>query len=1373
MKQINLNKLPPKEKKETKNEIQVLSQLRHPCIVSYRESFIERGILCIMMDYADSGDLEQFVKRQGGRYMSEDQILDFFVQICLALKHLHDKKILHRDIKGQNIFLHHKTLVKLGDFGISKVLSATCEMAKTCIGTPYYMSPELAANRPYNAKSDIWAVGCVLYEMVCLRHAFDANNMKGLMMRIQRESYRPIPSQYSNDLRNLIAVMLAKDPSKRPSVNQILRLPFIQQRISKYLDSQLQSEEFSHTILHGAMARAGAHIGPDLDDSFAIPNPQSALPALGVKLPPSNYGNSKTPQPISRIPSAGTRESSNANTPVSSRRPTSAGLRPPSISDRNSPSPVPGIPRQNSNFNPHQAPSSSPSVRGNNTPVQRVGHPLGAPSSFLANQECVGPSGRRYRNREEMERGEAAIKAREEAANAAHRKEQEEKLRQLAQRRRQEEERIRAQTEEQKRREEERRHLEEERRKQDEARRERRRKEEEEEMARIREQEHERRRLIEEKMKKEKAARLAKEKELAEQRRIANEKRRKKEEEERQRREAASFEEEQARLEAAERARELRRKRDLERLERLKQEEEERKVEKLQLDELERIRQLEIDKRKQERLAKKQQGVLQSHEKENEKQKLARERRMKMEEEEKLKREAKQAAFEADRRQREEEKKRLEEEKRAKEEERKKNEEERRQAILEKKREERRKQEEERNRNDDTQTTTDSKKRDPEPKRKVLRRPGTAQSDISRRSNEKAVKAEVTQSPPRFQRYSDKPPTIPSRQKQPSPPPTPPFRIEGDKIKVKNLDSPASNRLRPPSGRPQLSDRGEKSDRRSSVGERESEKGRGWETDRARPSTSASSRPSTSASSRRETSKSVEEEKAERKRIEALAASVRDLPKVPISSPTVERKNQRSIPPLKVSGVAVDPSPPRRSLIPPPSPSKRRTPPPEKDENMGRIDSKGTDVKKEEGDSWMSKKLRPSSAQFGGKEGSPTKSNEVLAIPCVEPDSSLPAQSLFIAHQNSLPRPPQRPSNSPPTQHAFVLPPSRFGPSPTTPSTRSPPLSLPAEAPVSFPATPGVFSPSSTPRQNRKSLERTPHTKSVEVLYSGDEFEPAFGANRNDPIHKFEIAGTPSQSPVVPKPLELTFPAELGTTIGENGEQFYPSDFESGSDEDGDEAESVVVYLCEPDTDSDEDDGGAGEMMDLLEALEKELKNAKTPQHRRMKTKKEDESEDSEEDEDSSVELTFNATIAEEGSDDDWGEEDEVVEVRATKRNVLGNEKGQEKRKEWEGRNGEGENRRKESVDESKDGKERRKWGQRDEKKDGRSGRRKEVSRDDCLDFLEEDDLTILEEWAGFSDEMDLTRANIVNQLNMYEEDLTNSNWQTLIDYLRVVVNSD
>ncbi|KAK2963627.1 hypothetical protein BLNAU_1192 [Blattamonas nauphoetae] len=608
---------------------------------------------------------------------------------------------------------------------------------------------------------------------------------------------------------------------------------------------------------------------------------------------------------------------------------------------------------------------------------------------------------------------------------------------------------------------------------------------------------------------------------------------------------------------------------------------------------------------------------------------------MKIEEEEKLKREAKQAAFEADRRQREEEKKRLEEEKRAKEEERKKNEEERRQAILEKKREERRKQEEERNRNDDTQTTTDSKKRDAEPKRKVLRRPGTAQSDISRRSNEKAVKAEVTQSPPRFQKYcvkgmreerTDKPPAIPSRQKQPSPPPTPPFRIQGDKIKVKNLDSPAFNRLRPPSGRPQLSDRGEKSDRRST-------------------------------SSRRETTKSVEEEKAERKRIEALAASVRDLPKVPISSPTVERKNQRSIPPLKVSGVAVDPSPPRRSLIPPPSPSKRRTPPPEKDENMGRIDSKGTDVQKEEGDSWMSKKLRPSSAQFGGKEGSPTKSNEVLAIPCVEPDHSLPAQSLFIPHQNSLPRPPQRPSNSPPTQHAFVLPPSRFGPSPTTPSTRSPPLSLPAEAPVSFPATPGVFSPSSTPRQNRKSLERTPHTKSVEVLYSGDEFEPAFGANRNDPIHKFEIAGTPSQSTVVPKPLELTFPAELGTTIGENGEQFYPSDFESGSDEDGDEAESVVVYLCEPDTDSDEDDGGAGEMMDLLEALEKELKNAKTPQHRRMKTKKEDESEDSEEDEDSSVELTFNATIAEEGSDDDWGEEDDVVEVRATKRNVLGNEK--------------------------------------------------------------------------------------------------------------------
>ncbi|XP_022786792.1 serine/threonine-protein kinase Nek5-like [Stylophora pistillata] len=118
--------------------------------------------------------------------LPEDQVLDYFVQICLGLKHVHDRKILHRDLKSQNIFLTKNGIVKLGDFGIARVLHSTMELARTCIGTPYYLSPEICENKPYNNKSDIWSLGCVLYELLTLKHAFEAGNMKNLVLKIIR-----------------------------------------------------------------------------------------------------------------------------------------------------------------------------------------------------------------------------------------------------------------------------------------------------------------------------------------------------------------------------------------------------------------------------------------------------------------------------------------------------------------------------------------------------------------------------------------------------------------------------------------------------------------------------------------------------------------------------------------------------------------------------------------------------------------------------------------------------------------------------------------------------------------------------------------------------------------------------------------------------------------------------------------------------------------------------------------------------------------------------------------------------------------------------------------------------------------------------------
>ena len=143
------------------------------------------------MDYADGGDMYYKIAQQkklGKPFpyvfiyiyiftYSEELVLDWFVQIALALKHVHDRKILHRDLKTQNIFLTSKQEIKIGDFGISRVLQHTYDCAKTAIGTPYYLSPEICQERPYNQKSDIWSMGCIIYEILTFKHAFDSTSI--------------------------------------------------------------------------------------------------------------------------------------------------------------------------------------------------------------------------------------------------------------------------------------------------------------------------------------------------------------------------------------------------------------------------------------------------------------------------------------------------------------------------------------------------------------------------------------------------------------------------------------------------------------------------------------------------------------------------------------------------------------------------------------------------------------------------------------------------------------------------------------------------------------------------------------------------------------------------------------------------------------------------------------------------------------------------------------------------------------------------------------------------------------------------------------------------------------------------------------------
>ena len=202
------------------------------------------------MDYADGGDLSMKIKEQNGKFFSENKVLDWFTQICLAIKHIHDRKILHRDIKSQNIFLMKNGQIKLGDFGIAKCLNQTIDKAKTYVGTPYYLSPEIINSQPYDFKSDIWSLGVLLYEMCALKMPFDASNLPQLYIKIINCNYPPLNNNYSDELKKLVKAMLNETSIKRPNIGEILNYPIIKSRIKKFLNDEEYENEFSHSILH-------------------------------------------------------------------------------------------------------------------------------------------------------------------------------------------------------------------------------------------------------------------------------------------------------------------------------------------------------------------------------------------------------------------------------------------------------------------------------------------------------------------------------------------------------------------------------------------------------------------------------------------------------------------------------------------------------------------------------------------------------------------------------------------------------------------------------------------------------------------------------------------------------------------------------------------------------------------------------------------------------------------------------------------------------------------------------------------------------------------------------------------------------------------
>ncbi|XP_030883589.1 LOW QUALITY PROTEIN: serine/threonine-protein kinase Nek4-like [Leptonychotes weddellii] len=232
IKKLNLRSASSRERRAAQQEARLLFQLKHPNIVTYKESWEGGdGLLYIVMGFCEGGDLYRKLQEQKGQLLPESQVVEWFVQIAMALQYLHEKHILHRDLKTQNVFLTRTNIIKVGDLGIARVLENHCDMASTL------MSPELFSNRPYNCKSDVWALGCCVCEMATLKHAFNAKDMNSLVYRIIEGKLPPMPKDYSPELAELIRTLLSKRPEERPSVRSILRQPYIKRQIALLLEA--------------------------------------------------------------------------------------------------------------------------------------------------------------------------------------------------------------------------------------------------------------------------------------------------------------------------------------------------------------------------------------------------------------------------------------------------------------------------------------------------------------------------------------------------------------------------------------------------------------------------------------------------------------------------------------------------------------------------------------------------------------------------------------------------------------------------------------------------------------------------------------------------------------------------------------------------------------------------------------------------------------------------------------------------------------------------------------------------------------------------------------------------------------------------------